>query len=97
MTTKFDFLPTGARVTCEYRMQHQGTVLSATDPVAWYGRFQTQEEVAIHLEKMEKMNRRLHSQYGMPLISDNRQPVAWDFGRVYWESASALAIIEQPS
>lgn len=88
--TKYDFLASGTRTRCEYRNTHEGTILSVTDPRAWYGRFETEEEVIQHLEHMAKMNRRMHSQYNMPLVHSDKQPVLWDFGKIYWETVKDL-------
>lgn len=87
----------GQRVGCTYRdcppqqpwlhRDHRGTVIARDDPRAWAGTIAfpgpgapTQKAVREHLAKLDAM--------GVSVM--DKIPVAWDFGKVYWESAEAL-------
>ena len=68
------------------RFRHRGTVLAADDPRAWEGTVAfpecpvLAERVRAHVERCRK---------SCPGF-DDKVPVAWDFGRVYWEPTRAL-------
>lgn len=74
--------PAGTRVKCAYRESYEGTVLAHDDPQAWAGSLAFPEQspdraaVKAHVARCEARGD----------LSDARQPVAWDFGRVYWDS-----------
>lgn len=77
----------GTRVKCAYRKndgtgyEHVGTVLAVNDPRVWTGsiafgdRTPTQEEVDGHVAWCHSQN----------LLADAKQPVKWDFGKIYWD------------
>lgn len=89
-------LSPGSKVIAAYgRMgphgrQWVGTVLRQDDPRAWEntiafpGRRPTQAEVREHLKGLGKMK----SWIGPP--HDTNMPVAWEFGKVYWENPKRL-------
>jgi hypothetical protein len=71
----------GARVTCRYREGHQGVLLAAHDPRAWQGSLAFPgndlpdvETVKAHVAKCTASG-----------LLDDKQPVLWDFGKVYWD------------
>lgn len=79
----------GVRVGCAYRdgFGHVGTVLSLDDPAAWRGTLAFSgvdpllpDTVSAHVHKCLRT---------IPGFS-RKVPVAWSFGRVYWESLEAL-------
>lgn len=78
----YNRFPAGTRVRCAYRDAHEGTVLAHDDPRAWAGSIAfpgsspDPAEVTAHVAKCEARGD----------LRDARQPVAWDFGRVYWDA-----------
>lgn len=78
---QYNPFPPGTRVKCAYRNQHMGTVLAKDDPRAWAGSLAFPEAspdpqaVRAHVARCESRGD----------LSDATQPVAWDFGRIYWD------------
>jgi len=80
----------GDRVGADFREPHghRGTVLDACDPKAWVGTIAFAHqgdnpdpaEVRAHVARQRERN----------MGFDNCIPVAWDFGRVYWERVESL-------
>lgn len=80
--------PPGTRVKCAYRVndttgfEHVGTVLAKDDPRAWAGSLAFPEAspdasaVAAHVARCEARG----------YLSDAKQPVLWDFGKLYWDA-----------
>jgi len=72
----------GTRVTCTYRGQHQGTVLSKCDPRAWAG------TLAFPEADPDPSKVKAHVRKHVALLND-KHPVLWDTfsePKVYWDS-----------
>jgi hypothetical protein len=89
--------PAGARVKCSYRGNHVGTLLADDDPRGWIGSLAfpegipTVEQVRAHIAHYRSMWPDLAAH------DATRAVVAWDFGKVYWESADSLSLAEVSS
>lgn len=74
-------LAPGTRVRCAYRDAHVGTLLAIDDPRAWVGSIAfpggepTPELVRAHVARCRARGD----------LDGSRLPVAWDFGKVYWD------------
>ena len=82
--------PKGRRVACAYRPGHIGTALDIRDPRAWHGSIAvgnnpTQAAVDAHLSQLTE---RGHGAF-------TSTPVAWDFGKVFWERSETLCEVPQ--
>jgi hypothetical protein len=76
------FLPVGLRVTCEYRGDHQGTILADDDPRVWHG---TLAFPRPDLPDQAAVSKHVAGCRSQGLFRDGRQPVLWDFGKVHWD------------
>jgi hypothetical protein len=87
-------LTPGTRVKCTYRcgngFDHVGTLLADDDPRGWVGSLAfpegtpTVEQVREHIASYQARDPRLID------YDSTRATVAWDFGKVYRESAESL-------
>ncbi len=85
----------GTRVTVPYRKAdghgcpgHVGTVLAPNDPAAWAG------TIAFEGRTLDQQSIDAHiARFPCLATCETRTPVAWDFGRVYWEPSSALECV----
>jgi hypothetical protein len=94
-------MPVGTRVGAErwpYHAAHPdcwgkplaGTVLDKADPRAWAGSLAfpgsnpDPKAVRAHVERQEAAG----------FLQDGKVPVAWDFGKVYWERTEKLRTYE---
>lgn len=79
----------GTRVHCSYREQHIGTVLAIESPDAWRG------SIAFGIGDPDPEAVRKHVAWCRTFGGlDNATPVAWDFGRVYWDRTDSLTPAE---
>jgi hypothetical protein len=86
-------LKPGTRVRCTYRndpgFQHVGTLLADDDPRGWVGSLAfpvgtpTVEQVREHIAHYQQDPR-------LAAYDKTRATVAWDFGKIYRESAESL-------
>lgn len=74
--------PVGTRVRCGYRGDHVGTVLAPDDPRAWAGSLAfpgpepAPDKVRAHVRRCRAAGQ----------LEDDRAPVLWDFGGIYWDN-----------
>lgn len=73
--------PYSGHHTDGWQPPHAGTVLAQDDPRAWAGTLEFPEAMPDH----GRVSAHVASCRLRGILSE-RTPVAWDFGRVYWES-----------
>lgn len=84
-------LKVGDRVKCSYRAEHIGTIIATNDTRIWSNtlafpqRTPLQAEVDEHIALCESKG----------LNFENETPVAWDFGKFYWDSTDSLEVVDE--
>jgi hypothetical protein len=97
---KMQKIEAGKKVVCDYRKQRYtgepltGMVLEKNDVRAWAGTMAfgyrqdpSQEEVDKHIKRCKEID------FEIGLKSDERFPVLWEFGKIYWEETDNLHVI----
>lgn len=86
----------GDRVTCAYRGDHHGTVLSVYEPSAWEdtvafpGRLPSAADVRAHVQSFMRPGAKDPASWPTRCA-----PVLWDFGKVLWDRVDALRLAQQ--
>lgn len=79
----------GMEVGCTYRLQHCGVVLPLDAPSAWAGSIAFPNSDAQNLPDPGRVKAHVEWCLSRGLLR-GRLPIAWSFGKIYWEGTDAL-------
>ena len=86
---KTEEIKPGMEVGCTYRLQHCGVVLPPDAPTAWAGSIAFPNSDEHNPPDAERVRAHVEWCLSQGLLR-GRYPVAWSFGKVYWEGADSL-------